>query len=166
MMGDVVTLKLTGADNVLALLLALPPQIVSKRGGPAKLALKRGAQVLRDQVAQNLQASIAQSTDERDRHDTGLALRSLTVTRGKPPPTPGERYLVRFKKASYVRAGEPVTTLKVMQLKEYGSSHQRAFPVIRPAFTLKAPAAIDAVVTYLVAAVDKLAQQYLAGGRA
>lgn len=165
-MGDIATVKLRGVDNVLALLQALPPQIVSKRGGPAKLALKRGAQVLRDQVAQNLQASIAQAKTHEEREDTGLALQSLIVSRGKPPPTPGERYLVRFKKLVYIRKGTQVTTLKTMQLKEYGSSHQRAFPVIRPAFELKAAEAIDAVTSYLADSVEKLAKQYLSGGRA
>lgn len=158
-MADQTVIKLTGVDNVLRLLKALPPEVVSKRGGPAKTALRKGANVIAKQMRANLTAVTA--GDET----TGLLLKNLIVSRGKPPTSgKGERYLVRFRRKTYPgRKGKAVTTLKTAQLLEYGSSKQPAEPFIRPAFRSRAREAIDTVTRELATAVDRLATKYLKG---
>lgn len=152
-----VEVKLTGLDGVLDTLRRLPPEVVSKRGGPVKTALRKGALVILKQARDNLRVSASNQTVEGS-ESTGLLLKNLIASRGKPPNGgKGERYLVRVRRKTYPRkGGKPVTTLKTAQLLEYGSSHQPAEPWLRPAFLGKAEAAIRTVETTLVAELDKI----------
>ena len=155
-----VELRERGIDGVLEMLKRLPPEVVSKKGGPVKTALRAGARVIQSEVALNLAASIGSlSTD--DEISTGLLQKSVIVSRGKAPSSgKGERYLVRIKRQTYTRAsGERVTTLKTAQIKEYGSEKQLGEPFIRPAFNAKAQQAIVTVQRVLVAAVERIASK-------
>lgn len=162
-MAEVVQLR--GLDGVLDTLKSLPPEIVSKRGGPVKSALRKGAVVVFKQAKANLERAVANASEEGQRYSTGLLLQNLIVSRGKEPTgSRGERYLVRVRRKTYARSGgKPVTTLKTAQLLEYGSVQQPAEPWLRPAFTSSARQAIGTVETELVKAIDrvvkKLAQQ-------
>lgn len=140
-------MKLSGMDGVLSTLQSLPAEVVSKRGGPVKLALAKGARLIRDQAKENLRAQIAFNGDE----STGLLEKNVIVSRGKPIfGSKGERYLVRVRRKTYpsrkVRRRDVVTTRKTASLLEYGSTHQPATPWLRPAVQQKAQTAI-AVIT-------------------
>jgi HK97 gp10 family phage protein len=158
-------MKLTGIDGVLSTLQSLPPEVVSKRGGPVKSALRKGALVILKQEKANLQAVTANQTDSEQRESTGLLLANLIASRGKAPTDgKGERYLVRVRRKTYARkSGKAVTTLKTANLLEYGSAKQPAEPWIRPAFAAKAQEAIQTTERELVKGIDrivkKLAQQ-------
>jgi hypothetical protein len=160
-----IEIKLTGVDGVLDLLKSLPPEVVSKRGGPVKNALRNGARVIYREAALNL----ARSTDSLTQDDagsTGLLLKNLVVTRGKEPiGTKGERYLVRVRRKSYQRKGKPVTTLKTAQLLEYGSSQQPAEPWIRPAFSAKATEAIKTIERDLLTSLNLIVRKLAKGRR-
>lgn len=163
MAGPTVTLKLTGLDGVVETLKSLPPEVVSKRGGPIKQALRKGAVVIAKAEKLALIATLGGKNGEQD-EVTHTLEKAIIVSRGKPPANGnGERYLVRIKRKTYTRTtkGKPVTTLQTAQLKEYGSSHQAAEPFIRPAFLANAEAAIRTVETETVKAVDKVAQKLL-----
>lgn len=54
-----VEMKISGVDGVLNTLRSLPSEIVSKRGGPVKLALAKGARFLRDKEKAALRSAIA-----------------------------------------------------------------------------------------------------------
>jgi hypothetical protein len=152
-----VDMKLTGIDGVLDTLKSLPPELASKRGGPALAALRKGARVIQAAEKTNLQASLANATDADDAASTGLLMSSVIVSRGKAlVDGKGERVLVRIKRKTYPRNGKPTTTLASAQLKEYGSSQQAAEPWIRPAFLSKAAEAIATIERDLVARLDKL----------
>jgi hypothetical protein len=160
-----VELKLTGLEGVLWTLQSLPAAIVSKRGGPVKTALRKGALVLLAAEKANLQAIIAEQKKEKA-EDTGLLLRSLIATRGKAPSSgKGERYLVRVKRQAYQRRGKLVTTLKTAQILEYGAPghNQPARPWIRPAFLSNAEKAIRTVERELKAEVDKIVDKVALG---
>jgi len=166
-MADQFELRERGIDEALALLQALPPELVSKRGGPVKSALRKGAVVLFKQAKANLQASVqAQGSDDAAR-STGLLVTNLVVTRGKPPTSgPGERYLVRVRRKSYQRVSkERVTTLKSAQLLEYGSSVQPAEPWLRPAFESRKAEAVQVVQVELVKGLDRIVKKYLKNPR-
>lgn len=158
-------MQLHGLDGVLATLRSLPAEVVSKRGGPVKLSLAKGARYLRDQEKAALR-KVVTGSDET----TGLLEQSIIASRGKPPTTgKGERYLVRIKRKAYSgRPGERVTTLKTAHLLEYGSEHQPATPFIRPTFVAHAGPAIRIIEADLPKrierAVKKLAAQNAAKG--
>jgi len=159
---DRVEFKLTGADNVLDMLRQLPDEVVSKRGGPVKTWLRKGAKRLQAKLLVQLDRVTSNETTHPDRENTQTLKRSSIVSRGKPPTDgKGERYLVRWKRITYSRAGKPVTTHKTAQLLEYGSSEQPAEPFIRPTVQTEGQATIDYIVSGLVADVDRIAQRLL-----
>lgn len=155
-----VEMKLTGVDHVLALLKSLPPEVVSKRGGPVKTALRKGAVVIFKAARANLQQAVSNATTEERRQSTGLLLKNLVVTRGKEPrDTKGERYLVRVRRKSYGRKGKPVTTLATAQMLEYGTVKQPAEPWLRPAFETNARQAIDTATAELARGLDRIVKR-------
>jgi hypothetical protein len=151
------TVEISGLKGVLDTLTSLPQEVVFKRGSPVKLALKRGAQVIRDEEKARLRAL----QNEMGRNDvTGLIEKNLIDTRGKPPTEfKGERYVVRIKKKLYVgRKGPAVSTVKAAQIFEYGAENnsQPARPFIRTAFQAKAEEAINVIAENLIARVNRM----------
>lgn len=153
-------MKVTGIDGVLQTLQSLPPEIVSKRGGPVKLALAKGTRVIRDQAKANLRTIVAGSDDT-----TGLLEKNIIASRGKQIyGSKGERYLVRVRRKAYdlekigkrEKAGKRVTTQKTASLLEYGSSRQVATPWLRPAVQQKGAEAIAAITADLNRRIDKV----------
>jgi HK97 gp10 family phage protein len=158
MAGERVELKLTGLDGVLDLLKSLPPEVVSKRGGPVKSALRKGAQVIRKAELRHLERSLANAPQ----YSTGHLEKQLVVKRGKQPTgTNGERYIVTVRRKAYPgrSASGAATALKTAQLLEYGSEKQRPEPWIRPAFAESARAAISTVETELLKALDRVVKK-------
>lgn len=153
-------IRLNGLDGVLQTLQQLPPEVVSKRGGPVKAALRKGALVILREEALNL-ARATDSLAQIEGESSGLLASSLIVSRGKPPFSgKGERMLVRVKRKTYPgRTGRPVTTLQTANLLEYGSEKQPAEPWIRPAFAAKAQTAIRTVEAELLRGVDRVVQR-------
>lgn len=149
-----IDVNLVGVDGVLATLKALPAEVASKRGGPVKKALAKGARMLRDKARANLRAAIAQGPTTRS---TGELEKRIIASRGKEPTgTKGERYLVRVRRKDYLNAdGERTNPLMTANLLEYGSSHQPATPWLRPALQSQGEVIIKAVTAQLVADIDK-----------
>jgi HK97 gp10 family phage protein len=158
--------KLEGADQVLNMLKALPPEVVSKNGGPVKLALKAGANVIAKQIAANLNVVTSNETSTGEQLSTGLILKSLQVIRKRDRGFSGggEAYRIRFRRLKYERNGKTVTTLKTAQILEYGSSKQPAEPFIRPAFETKKNEAVKVTIDNLKQRLDKVAQKLLKQG--
>jgi len=148
----VIEVNLQGVDGVLKTLQSLPAEVVSKRGGPVKLSLAKGARLLRDEVKKNLQRIVTGDDS------SGLLYKNIIASRGKEPiGTRGERYIVRVKRKTYPdRQGRPVTTLKTANILEYGSQKQMAQPFIRPAAESKAQETITVVTTDLVKRLDRV----------
>jgi HK97 gp10 family phage protein len=147
-----IEMKLEGLEGILKTLQSLPAEVVSKRGGPVKLALAKGARVIAEEVKKNLR-SITTGEDS-----TGFLLKNVIVSRGKQPiNTKGERYLVRVRRKRYLdRKGKPVTTLKTAHILEYGSEKQKATPFIRPAALAKHEQAIRVTTNDLIRRLDKI----------
>lgn len=163
-----VEMNLRGVDGVLQTLQSLPQEVVSKRGGPVKLALAKGARLIRDEAIKNVKASIAINGDQ----STGMLEKNIIASRGKAPiGGKGERYLVRVRRKAYdlakigrrEKAGKRVTTHKTASLLEYGSVHQPATPWLRPAVRNKGAEAINVITEDLKRRIDatvkKLARQ-------
>lgn len=163
-----VELKLTGIDGVIDTLKSLPAEVVSKRGGPAKAALRKGAVLIQKEELTRLRAAIAHVAEGGKAESIGLLEKSVIVTRGKPPTGGnGERYLVRVKRRTYPgrKGSKPVTTLKTAQLLEYGSRQQPAEPWIRPAVQAKGEEAVRLIETELVKGIDRVVKKLAAQNR-
>ncbi len=160
-----VELQIHGIDGVLSTLEALPAEVVSKRGGPVKLALAKGARLLRDQAKDNFRRSVAQGGADT----TETTVESIVASRGKAPVgTKGERQLVRVKRRAYINAkGAKTTTLRAAQLMEYGSATQPARPWLRPAVQRRGSQIIDVVSEDLLKRLDQMTKRLAAqnGGR-
>jgi len=155
-----VDMKLEGLNGVLETLKSLPPEIVSKRGGPVKAALRKAARVIHKEAQTNLDRVTSNETSVGRQLSTGLLKKNLIVSRGKPPyGSKGERYLVRVRRKSYPRKGKTTTTLATANLLEYGSSQQNAEPWLRPAFAAKAQEAIKTAETELLKQIDKVVKK-------
>jgi HK97 gp10 family phage protein len=154
-----VDVDIKGLDGVLDTLRSLPPELVSRRGGPVLAALRKGAKVIDAQRRANLQAVTANATDAETRESTGFLLKNLAVTRGKVPiDGKGERVLLRVRRKAYP-GRQGATTLAAAQLLEYGSSHQPAEPWIRPAFQSRAREAIETTERELLAGIDRVVKK-------
>jgi hypothetical protein len=155
-----IEVKLTGIDGVLATLQSLPAEVVSKRGGPVKSALRKGALVILKAEKANLQAVMGHKVDGEERQSTGLVLKNLVVKRGKAPTSgKGERYITTVKRRVYARkSGKPVTTTQNAARLEYGArgGQQPAEPWIRPAVKARGAEAISTIERELVAGIDKV----------
>ena len=98
-----VEMRLEGLDGVLKTLEHLPPEIVAKRGGPVRAALRKGAVVIHKEERARLRVAISNASDDGKRYSTGLLLKNVVVTRGKAPlDGRGERYLVRVRRKTHV----------------------------------------------------------------
>lgn len=159
-----VDIDIKGLDGVLDTLRSLPAEVVSKRGGPVRAALRKGALVIHRQELANLAAVTAIAASVEARLSTGFLAKNVVVTRGKAPTSGnGERYLVRVRRKGYPdRTGKTVTTLAAAQLLEYGSSKQPAEPWIRPAFLSRAREAIEVTERELLAGVDRIVRKLAA----
>ena len=150
-----IDLKVTGLDGVLETLKQLPAEIVSKRGGPVKLALAKGARMLRDAAKVAMQQQI-----DRDGSDsTGETVKALIASRGKYRGR-GEKYVVRVRSKSYISARKgKTTTQRNANLLEYGSKSQPATPWLRPTAEANAQRIVDAVNADLVRRVDLIVKK-------
>ncbi|MGX2089254.1 hypothetical protein [Xanthomonas axonopodis] len=152
-----VDIKLDGIGDVVGLLQYLPAEVVSKRGGPVKLALAKGARFLRDRAKENLQRQITADGDD----STGTTVKAVIASRGKAPTgTKGERQLVRVRRVSFVNAkGARTSTRRAAQLMEYGSALQPARPWLRPAVQRRGSQVIDIVTEDLLTRLDRLTKK-------
>lgn len=155
------TQTLHGLDDVLAKLKALPPEIVSKGGGPVRLALMKGAKVIAEEWRANVQRIIDEpNVGGVPAESSGLLKKSITVTRDSRPQRSraNERYVVRVRKKIYPRSSgddDPVTTSQVARLLEYGTEKMQAKPWAAPGYLAKRQEALDTVVRELLAGVDR-----------
>jgi HK97 gp10 family phage protein len=155
--------NLKGGKELVKMLHELPAELVSKRGGPVRLALRKAAMAIRDEESRRFQALTS-----HDPENTGLLDRSIIAKRGRVDPGfKGEKYIVTFKRYVYLKSFlsnvkklgtgqkmDTVTTRKTAQIFEYGSSHQSPRPFIRPAFNAKAGEAVDIFMSELKRRID------------
>ena len=156
-MADLIQLNVTGLDGVLETLKQLPAEVVSKRGGPVKLALAKGARMLRDAVRDAAPVR------------TGLLRSAIVAKRGKMRGQ-GERYIVTVKKETKIyaktrantrsgRAGKEYQTegpLFYARFTEYGTKHEPARPWLRPTAEANGQRIVDTVNADLVRRVELL----------
>lgn len=145
----------------------LPPELVSKSGGPVKLALKKAAEVLRDAARANVQRIIDEpNEDGRPTKSIGLLKKSVVAARGKlPPGLNGEQFSVRIRKNQKypTSRGENLTAIQIGRQLEFGTEKRGPKPWLRPAFDAKKGQAVDTFVSEVnrrgQALIDKLGRE-------
>lgn len=147
------TVRLEGLKGVLDTLRQLPPELVSKRGGPIRSALRKAAKVIQLQAQENVQRIIdAPNVSGLATESIGLLKRSIVVSRGKEPPGgKGETQLVKIRRnqkypAEFQDKEGKITAAKVGRLLEQGTERRGAMPWIRPAFDARKGEALNTFV--------------------
>jgi HK97 gp10 family phage protein len=172
-MANMVELKVTGLDGVLDLLKKLPPEVVSKNGGPVRSALRKGAVVIQKQAKANISIVTSNGNAGITYQNTGLLQKNIIVARRRKINFKGEHFVVTVRRKNYEgkfrqnaggrRGGKKISTHETGWMLEYGTSQQPAEPWLRPAAATKAQEAVNVTTTELVkrlnAIVKKLARK-------
>jgi len=155
------TIKMQGLNEAMQTLERLPERIVSRKGGPVKLALRKGARFIREKELERLRALLNESGRNES---TGTLEKSIIASRGKQPANSrGERYVVRFRRRPYdPTPGQKkrVSTVMTAQIFEYGSEKQPPRSFIRATFLAHAQEAINIVRDDLLKRIDILTKKY------
>lgn len=162
-----VDVKLTGLDGVLDTLKSLPPELVSKRGGVARSALRKGAMVIVKQARSNFAAAVAQAGKTGITDTTGFTERQIVAKRRRPPSSmKGEKFVVTVNPKPHpngnIFRNHALQANDIAFVMEAGSSKQAATPWLRPAFESKAEEAIRTVESELLSGVDRAVKKLAA----
>jgi HK97 gp10 family phage protein len=161
------TFQIIGLEGVLKTLQELPPELVSKNGGPVRAALRKAALLIQKQAQANVQRIIDEpNASGLPPESTGLLKANVVVQRGKAPRSgKGERYLIRVRRKRYPGSKDwkERSTSQIGALLEYGTGQRRPSPWMRPAFEQRKQEALAVFQRELPAAIDravkKLARQ-------
>lgn len=174
---DRVDVEISGIDGVLDMLKNLPADVVSKRGGPVKKALRKAAVIIQKEAQNNIRKIVLEpNKDGKPSKSTGSLEKAVTVGRGKYlGGTLGERYMVWLprEKKKYANTRENVRKRRVGKtytvespqfygrFLEYGTSKMQKKPWLRPALMSKGDAAIAVARNSLLAELEKITQKML-----
>lgn len=150
---------ISGLDDVLNKLKALPPEVVSKRGGPVKSALRKGGVVVQQAMRANIRAIVAEPNAEGfDYVSTGTLEKSVVVRRDPRPERTGanERYRVLVARRKYAD-GTPV--IAAARWLEFGTERMQAKPWATPAYFEARQRALDTVVSELRNGIDRIVRK-------
>lgn len=155
-MADTQTLH--GLDEVLAKLKSLPPEIVSKRGGPVKSALRKGGLVVQKAAQANIRAIVQKPEEDAGYVSTGL-LENAVVVRRDPNPQrseANERYRVLLARRTYPDGTKTVATGRYL---EFGTEKRAPTPWMTPAYFGTRQQALDTVVTELTKSIRRIVRK-------
>lgn len=154
-----------GLDGVLDTLKKLPPELVSKRGGPVVASLRKGARVLLKQSRENFAAAVSMPGKTGVTDTTGFTERQIVSKRRRPPGgQKGERVVVTVNPKPHPTSkgmyrGRTIRANDIAFIMELGSSAQPATPWLRPAFESRRAEALQVIETDLVKRVDKITKK-------
>jgi HK97 gp10 family phage protein len=163
------TVRIEGLDTVLRRLKALGPA-ASKRGGPVRAAVRKGAVVIQKAAKANVARIVAMPNVGGDDDSTGLLEKSVKTVRAKTPKKyRGETYFVLIpKRARYPidsRTPSGVGVATVGKMLEYGTSKRKPMPWMRPAFHAKKEEAAQTMATEVEKGIAKLEKTVAASVR-
>lgn len=158
------TRTLHGLDDVLAKLKALPPEIVSKRGGPVAAALRKGGNVIQKEAKANIR-KVTQDTEASGYASTGTLEKAVVVRRDPNPKRAGanERYRVLISRKKY--EGRDTKAVATGRYLEFGTEHQKAEPWMTPAFMSSKERALTTIVDELNKGIDRAIKKVSKGAR-
>ena len=153
--------EIKGLDGAIKALTALPPEVVSKGGGPVRVALQRAAKVLQKETKGNVQKIMDDpSINIHDlRVPTGRLRDSIVARRGRPTRKQrGEAYNIRISKKQYPDRKSGTLTVQIGRLLEYGAPDNNMPPRfwMRKAFDTKKMDAVNTFVSQFWATMAKV----------
>jgi len=154
-----VDFKLTGMEGVLDMLKKLPPEVVSKNGGPVRKALRAGATVIAKQARLEVARVVAEANvDGKPSASTGMLQKSITVARGSKGSFAksgrGERMIVTVRKVAAKRDKGTGKLKFYWRFLEHGTKNMREHKWLRPAFEKKREEAVAKIQSTLLTAID------------
>lgn len=158
-----VTVQMQGLAGVLATLHALPPEVVSKRGGPVRAAVRKGSKIIRDEARLQKNARDSAPGKTGVNYATGFSAGHIIMKRTKLTSIKGERFVVTVRPAPHPnghRIGKrPLKANDAAFMQEVGTATQPAEPWMRPAFAAKAEMATRTMETELINGVDRIVKK-------
>lgn len=130
----VTTVRVRGLNELLETLKRLPPEIVSKNGGPVRTAARKAMQVMQREAIENVQLIVDQPNKDGSTPDSSGTLEgAIIVSRMKPKPGfTGEIYMLRVKRSAKAPNGQ--TANKYGGVLEWGYEGVPAKAWMRRAF--------------------------------
>lgn len=128
------TVHVKGLNELLETLKRLPPEIVSKNGGPVRTAARNAMKVMQKRAVENVQLIVDQPNADGSTPDNSKTLeKAIIVSRMKPTPGfKGEIFKLRVKRGAKAPNGQ--TANKYGGVLEFGYEGVAAKPWMRPAF--------------------------------
>lgn len=178
--------KMGGLAGVIETLKRLPPEVVSKKGGPVLAALRKGARLLVKQSRDNFRAAVAMPGRTGITDTTGFTEKQIVSKRRLPPSgTKGERIIVtvnpkvhpsgqsykrksraglgkRLRKGNKGPSARPVQANDIAFMMEYGTRKQEATPWLRPAYEAKREEVLHTIETDLTQRVNRIVKKLVA----
>lgn len=162
------TVTITGLDDVVRRLKALGAE-ASKRGGPVRAAVRKGAVVIQKEAQANVRRIVATPNIGGGDESTGLLEKSIKPIRmkAKRGGEKAESYLVTVpKRARYPisrRTPSGIGVATVGKMLEYGTPKRQPMPWMRPAFHAKKGEAVQVMAEDVLKGIDKLEKKLGAG---
>lgn len=161
------TQTIHGLEEVLTKLKALPPEIVSHRGGVVRSALRKGAVVIQKEAQESVRRIVAQPEDP-PYVSTKTLENAIVTARSRNPERKGanESYSVlvtRGKKGKYPN-GETKAVATARYL-EFGTEKRAPTPWMAPAFMSARQRALDTIVREMQLGVQRAIRKHEKGGK-
>lgn len=151
-MADTKTMQ--GLDDLLDKLKALPPEIVSKSGGPVLAGLRKGANVVKKQAKVNIKRALLTGPD-RGYVSTKTLERAIVTRRMKDPQRYGANEGVSVRASGKKYPGREESAAQVGRYLELGTEKQPAEAWMTPAYFATKEAALEAIVSGIEDGINK-----------
>lgn len=162
------TVQITGLDEVVRRLKALGTE-ASKRGGPVRAAVRKGAVVVQKEMQANVRRIVAAPNIGGGDESTGLLEKSIKPLRAKArrDGVKGETFILTVpKRARYPinsRTPTGIGVATVGKMLEYGTPKRQPMPWARPAFHAKKGEAAKVMTDEVLKGIEKLERKLGAG---
>lgn len=143
------------AADFLRLLKSLPPELVSKRGGPVLAGLRRGGNVIRKAWRGEIARILQEPNIGGEYHSTGTYSKALKVTRLRNPKRIGANEAVRVTVPSNATYPNGNRVAMVAGVLEFGREDMEAKAPMRKAFDASKQDALDAVLKGIDAGIQR-----------
>lgn len=148
-----------GLEGLLDTLKSLPPEIVSKGGGPVRVSARKASQVFQKAYQENIRAIVDEPNKDGSTPDnSGSWEKAVIVSRRKPRPGfKGEIFSTRLKRGAKAPSGESVN--KYAGVNEFGDETHSALAPMRKAFETSKDQALSTFVTEMDKRVEAAAKK-------
>lgn len=153
-----------GLEGLLDTLKALPPEIVSKGGGPVRTSLRKAGVIFQKSYQENIRAIVDEpNKDGSTPANSGTLEKAVIVSRRKPSPGfKGEIFAVRIKRGAKAPNGQ--TANKYGGVLEFGYEGVPAKSPMRKAFETSKDQALSTFVSEMHKRVEAAAKKAVKQG--